>query len=572
MRRVFIGCFMFAGLIGGKAQIVINEVMPKPGPSETSAEDQSMYVCNQLTYGREYVELYNTDPCDSVDVSCFIIAGATGSINYGSYGIPQGTKIPPQGFLVIGGPLVPGVDLVINSSCGSSFLCGANRWYLENTTGWVGLYRPDGTVEDAVFWTFGATSSSAALSTHSNFNYLPCSPVSCFSGVLKKPNEMILNSEIFWAGWLDAGVMIDMTFSRIPDGGNWERNKPATPADCNDICNPSGSNIILDSVVVQEIECGGPNTGSITVYVTGVAPYQYALNGGTPVASSNNWYEFTGLPAGNYIITVSDANNCGQLVIEITLDDPGTIDVDFEGTPLSGCEPLDVSFFDLSSDPSIVSWNWNFGDGSTSSIQNPVHTYQQEGLYSVSLLVTDNMNCQSSLTLNNYIHVFAQPEADFWTVPEFGKTYDPTLTFFSNTVADIWLWNFGDGTTDNNPPPVVHTYPGVEETYEVSLYVENQYGCKDSVQKNISVVDDILFFPNIITPNGDGANDVLVIPNADKYPGNVLKVYNRWGKVVFEQTNYDNTWDGATLSDGTYFYIFTYLDREYSGSLTLIRQ
>jgi len=553
------------------SQIVINEVMPKPGPSETSAEDQSMFMCNQLAYGREYIELYNTNACDSVDVSCFIVAGATGSINYGSFGIPPGTKIPPQGFLVIGGPLANNVDLVMSSSCGTNFLCGSNRWYLENTSGWVGLYRPNGAVEDAVFWTFGSSSNASALSTHSNFNHPPCTPTSCFSGFLKRPNEMALNSEIFWGGWIDAPSMMNKTFSRIPDGGAWERDRNPTPANCNAACNPSGSNIILDSVVVIDIFCGGPNTGSITVYVTGTPPYQYSINGGIPNSSNNNSYTFPNLPPGSYTIHVTDANNCGTLEIIQALSDPGTILVEFSAIPISGCAPLTVAFTDLTADPGINTWNWIFGDGSTSNMQNPTHTYLLPGTYNVTLTVTDILDCQSSLTKSNYIEVFSSPVADFYTIPELGKTYDPTITFYSNTIADLWFWDFGDANTSNSQPPVVHTYPGIEETYFVTLIVESLNGCKDSIQKMVSVVDDILFFPNIITPNGDGYNDFLVIPNADKYPGNVLKVFNRWGKVVYEMENYDNKWNGGNFADGTYYYIFTYLDKEHSGSLTILR-
>lgn len=571
MKKTFISLYLTIVVSCAFSQVLINEVIPKPGPSETSSQDQSMYMCSQTDYGREYVELYNAHPCDSADVSCYIIGGATGSINYGSYGIPQGTKIPPQGFLVIGGPLVQNVDLVITNACTSGFLCGANRWYLENTSGWVALYKPDGSVADAVFWTFGPTSNAGALAIHSNFTYTPCAPTSCFSGILKKPNEMTLNTEIFWGGWIDANIMLDRTFSRIPDGGQWQRDKAPTPRNCNDVCNPSGSDIVLDSLATVDIVCGGPATGSITVYVTGNPPFNYSLNGGSPVASPNNYYTFSNLNSGNYFISISDADSCGTLNIYDTLSNPGNINVGFDAAPLNGCAPLTVFFNDQTNAPGIIAWNWSFGDGSTSDQQNPVKTYVQSGFYNVDLTVTDNMNCHGTLTKQNYIEVYATPVADFYTVPPLGKTYDPTITFYSNTVADVWQWDFGDGGTSNSPPQVVHTYPATEQNYTVILIVENSNGCADTVQKTVSVIDDVLFFPNIITPNGDGHNDVLEITNAGKYTGNQLVVFNRWGNVVFKETDYKNTWDGANLSDGTYFYIFTYAGKEHTSTLTILR-
>jgi gliding motility-associated-like protein len=162
--------------------------------------------------------------------------------------------------------------------------------------------------------------------------------------------------------------------------------------------------------------------------------------------------------------------------------------------------------------------------------------------------------------------------ADFYTIPEIGKVYAPTVMFFSNSIAQYWLWDFGDMTTSTSPPPVEHTYPAVEANYDVKLVVFNDYGCADSITKVVIIIDDILIFPNIITPNGDGFNDYLVITNADKYPSNLLQVYNRWGKMIFEMTDYDNKWDGNNFADGTYYYIFKYLDQFYNGSLTIVRE
>jgi gliding motility-associated-like protein len=106
----------------------------------------------------------------------------------------------------------------------------------------------------------------------------------------------------------------------------------------------------------------------------------------------------------------------------------------------------------------------------------------------------------------------------------------------------------------------------------VTLIVFNDFGCSDTITKVIIIIDDILVFPNVITPNSDGVNDYFEITNSDKYANNVLQVFNRWGKIVFEQQNYDNKWDGGNLADGTYFYIFKYLDNVYNGSLTILRK
>ncbi|HEY8955468.1 gliding motility-associated C-terminal domain-containing protein, partial [Chitinophaga sp.] len=64
-----------------------------------------------------------------------------------------------------------------------------------------------------------------------------------------------------------------------------------------------------------------------------------------------------------------------------------------------------------------------------------------------------------------------------------------------------------------------------------------------------------LLIPNVITPNGDGMNDRFVIKGLQRYPGSGIYIYNRWGNMVYQNKNYDNTWDGNGLNEGTYYYI-----------------
>ncbi|RBL89038.1 T9SS type B sorting domain-containing protein [Chitinophaga flava] len=91
----------------------------------------------------------------------------------------------------------------------------------------------------------------------------------------------------------------------------------------------------------------------------------------------------------------------------------------------------------------------------------------------------------------------------------------------------------------------------------------------------VKVTGSDLFIPNVITPNGDGKNDHFVIPGLNRFPGSGLFIYNRWGNQVYQNKNYDNTWDGAGLSEGTYFYILTVPseqgERKFKGWILLQR-
>ena len=98
------------------------------------------------------------------------------------------------------------------------------------------------------------------------------------------------------------------------------------------------------------------------------------------------------------------------------------------------------------------------------------------------------------------------------------------------------------------------------------------------MKTNVECADSILI-PTGFSPNGDGSNDGFVILGLSKYPNNELRIFNRWGNLVYLKTNYNNEWrgentNGDALPDGTYFVIFTSPDNggvDYSGYVDLRR-
>ena len=97
-----------------------------------------------------------------------------------------------------------------------------------------------------------------------------------------------------------------------------------------------------------------------------------------------------------------------------------------------------------------VSYNWDFGDGTQSSLETPSNTYTQAGIYSVKLIVSFSNSPNDTLVINNYIEVFDAPTADF----QFAHSgtfceNDNLFTFTNNSVnATAYTWDFGDGNTD----------------------------------------------------------------------------------------------------------------------------
>ncbi|NII23618.1 PKD domain-containing protein [Pseudoflavitalea sp. X16] len=163
--------------------------------------------------------------------------------------------------------------------------------------------------------------------------------------------------------------------------------------------------------------------------------------------------------------------------------------VNFSASDTTGCFPLNVQFTDLSSpgDGTIVSREWDFGDGTIATDPNPEHRYTAAGKYSVSLRIRNSYGCTQTITRTQYIQLNNGVKADFgFAVPNSCKP--PTAVRFTNkstgTGTLSYEWDFGDGSTSAQPNPV-HTYTATG-TYSVKLVVRNNTGCADSiVQVNI---------------------------------------------------------------------------------------
>ena len=98
-------------------------------------------------------------------------------------------------------------------------------------------------------------------------------------------------------------------------------------------------------------------------------------------------------------------------------------------------------------------------------------------------------------------------------------------------------------------------------------------GCKGKDSVKVEVVSESLTsdeIPNVFTPNNDGIGDTWKIPGALINVSNTLKVFNRWGSVVYEVNGYKNDWDGGEVPDGTYYYVFDDGKTKKTGSVTII--
>ena len=190
-------------------------------------------------------------------------------------------------------------------------------------------------------------------------------------------------------------------------------------------------------------------------------------------------------------------DNCEPIYSEAVRIDIGIAPTaDFTSDTANIAEEETINFEDLSTD-NPETWGWNFGDGNTSSAQNPSHTYSTEGTYTVELAVSNDYG-SDTLTKTDYITVGSAPKADF-TSATANITEGETINFedISDGDPDTWQWDFGDGNTSNQQNPS-HVYSS-GGSYTVELVVSNEYG-EDTATKT----DYIAVCPESFTDGRDG--------------------------------------------------------------------
>ena len=229
------------------------------------------------------------------------------------------------------------------------------------------------------------------------------------------------------------------------------------------------------------------------------------------------------------------------------------------------CQGYPVSFTD-NSDPvlgSLTYYSWNFGDGNTTSIQDPIHTYGAPGWYSVSLTATNDSGCTSTYMRPNALQIYPAPVAQFVSNESQATDFLPLVNFTNQTTSPgLFYWSFGDGDSSTQYSPT-HIYDNVG-VYEVNLITIDNNGCIDSITSYVEIRPSAeIYIPNAFTPNGDSNNDVFEV-----YTHNVkdvqVQIYDRWGLKIVEWNDVKGGWDGRVngnpAQSDTYVYRVSTVD------------
>lgn len=593
--------------------IMINEINIYPNNGDGSIFGPGP---NPVSEG-EWIELYNPDWCDSVDISGYILGsynstGSTLSVPYVSNGmafvIPNGTVVPPLGFVVVRGQNAPAppagvVDVIVTNATNN--LCidgglGVSRLWFQNAGGWFGFYDASGVPQDMISW--GAP-------TPSDLNGNPCIP----------PTNSLPVGVTQLASYNATGIGLNlgpsslgMTYVRIPDGGAWSSamsTENFSYGNCNDPLN-----CLAETGVTV---CNGTATASVTA---GTAPFTYTWNDPAVQTSASA----SGLCPGTYQLTLSDAAGCTQTYNAVISDDVFTIDAAVQDPSCANNDGTIV----VTADPatSLYSYVWSANTGITDSTTTNA-TGLGEGTYSVSVTagacVRDTTLTLSAPAAIDSVSVSVSPtlcgQTDGSILIEgvFGGTAPYTYDFngtgsgidtsYTNLAAGTYSLEVTDdegctyllnglivdpssGITSidvdevlpdcgqSNGELEVIAVNGGSSPYNYALngaaldstiatglsgntyilQVQDANGCAYS--QTIILGEDgksFVTIPNVFTPNGDNSNDNWFISTGCVQKLHVI-ILNRWGNVVHEYEDVNGKWDGLTngdkVTEGVYFY------------------
>lgn len=329
--------------------------------------------------------------------------------------------------------------------------------------------------------------------------------------------------------------------------------------------------------------CAGQTNGTASASASGGStPYSYQWNNFLQSTTAN----IQNLPPGSYTVTVTDGQGCAAdttvtviqplptLVNVVAFDDTcGLGNGAAQAIMLGGSGPFEYVWSSIHDSLSIYSeditpsgWNTNLGPG----------TY--------SVVVTDAGGC----TANGSVAVeqIPAPMAAFTTRSKPEEFLDPSVQFINqSTGAESYEWHFGDDDVSYNEDPV-HDYE-TGGVFLVMLIAHNDpaYGCTDTAFQYIEVDPLFTFYvPNAFTPDDDTKNDTWG-PKGDnfEYESYNVKVFDRWGKLVWQTDNHEVGWDGLDMESlkpvkqGMYVYQFvikkfnTFKPKVINGTVMLYR-
>lgn len=295
--------------------------------------------------------------------------------------------------------------------------------------------------------------------------------------------------------------------------------------------------------------CDVPSVVNFTNGSTGATGYLWDFGNTLTSANTNPSVTYTNFGTYTTVLRANNQFGCqdtASAVFEVFRRPIPTASLD----TADGCPPVEVNF--SSNSQFATTYLWDFGDGNTSTQQNPTHTYTTAGTFPVKLKVTSGGACSDSVFVGTGVTVYPVPSAAFtYTFANSNSPNYGEATFIDQSVnANTYLWDFGDGNTSTQPSPTHrYTFTG---NYLITQYITTIDGCRDTAQTFIELpFFKGLFVPNAFTPGAGGPDVRTFLPVGISLKTYRLGIYDAWGKLLWETTDLVDTkpavgWDGFT--------------------------
>jgi len=247
------------------------------------------------------------------------------------------------------------------------------------------------------------------------------------------------------------------------------------------------------------------------------------------------------------------------------------------------CNTINTNFQgNLLTPDTAILWKWNFGDGQSSILQNPVIKYANPGTYHVTLEAANSLGCKD--TTSTDVVVYPLPVVNIAGDTSFivGSGITIPFTYSPNVVSYNWTPPLNLSCTDCPNPFANPTF-----TTKYKVVATDDKGCISSRDVTLIVLcnNKNFFIPNTFSPNGDGVNDVFYPRGTGIDRIQALRIFNRWGELIFEKRNFpsndalagwDGTYKGKPAGSDTYVYVIDIICENatiisYKGNVTLIR-
>ena len=313
--------------------------------------------------------------------------------------------------------------------------------------------------------------------------------------------------------------------------------------------------------------------------------YTWTIGNGINTGNQNQGsitFPASSLTTGMYIYTVtaSDTNGCVSISATTTLNVINVPNANFDLSDLVICQNENGTI-SINTPQANVVYDWSI-NGQTLPNANPLTVPSTvtgvAGTYTVSVLASLG-TCTN--TAANTLTVNALPSVTLMSSQVSAcENASAQLAVASPVTTYTYTWTNGQTVSTGTSLSINPLTPSTQGTYTVTVIDQN--GCQNRTTGLVDMQLCETFVPEFFSPNGDGVNDGFVIKNIENYPNNQLKIFNRWGNLVYQKDGYSNEFLGyanvgdaagkSKLPAGTYYVILVYGDDKteaYNGYLLL---